>query len=122
MEKILRIALVYFVGVLIGSTTAQAQQANISQACAEVQMSCTYNARYDLIDLTFKATGKVMFDKASNPYTKDMKNEVPSELPRYYIGTLEQNARLARNILANKHLFVDGKLSLTVAKRWRFVK
>ncbi len=101
-----------------------ANAADINQACAEVRMNCSYNSRYALIDLTYQATGKVMFDKASNPYTKDMKDDsfLDQKPPRFYIGTLSQNEKLARNILANKQLFVDGKLSLTAAKHWQFVK
>lgn len=118
----MKLAIIAMFGLSLLSVTAEA--ADINQVCAEVHMSCTYNARYDIIDTTFKATGKVMFDKASNPYTKDMKDDsfFDQKPPRFYIGTLEQNTKLARNILANKQLFVDGKLTATAAKRWRFVQ
>jgi hypothetical protein len=106
------------------SLLSTAQAADINQACVEVRMSCTYDARYNLIDLTFKATGKVMFDKASNRYTRDMKDDsfFDQKPPRFYIGTREQNAKLARNILENKQLFINGRLSLMAAKQWRFVQ
>jgi|GEM_PF-5930785 len=68
---------------------------------------------------------QVMFDKQSNPYTRDVPDSDPEmnrKPPAFYIGTTEQNAKLARNILANKRLFKGGKLSPTVAKRWKLVK
>ena len=102
-----------------------AQTNEIQTSCAAVQMNCGYNSRYDLIDTIYRATHKALFDKASNPYTRTMKDsdsvEFKMEPPRFYIGTLEQNQKLARNILANQNLFVNGKISITNAKKWRFV-
>ena len=98
---------------------------SIKEACAEVKMDCSYNSRYDVIDTIYKSSGQIMFDKFSNPYTKDDKDDNWKEftkVPRFYIGTADQNARLARNILANKTLFVDGKLNLAAAKKWKIVK
>ncbi len=102
-----------------------AQAATIQEACVEVQMNCGYNSRYDLIDTIYKATGKALFDRTSNPYTRDMKDEEVRDMntgfPRFYIGSGKQNQRLARNILANKQLFVNGRLSVANAKKWKFI-
>lgn len=97
----------------------------LQEACAEVKMDCSYNNRYDVIDTVFQASGQIMFDKSSNPYTRDMNEENFKEFtskPRFYIGTAEQNAKFTRNIIANKALFVDGKLTLAAAKKWKMVK
>ena len=96
----------------------------LKESCAEVQMSCSYNDRYALIDMIYQATGKALFDKASNPYTRDEKDTSALDNmkpPRFYIGTATQNQKLARNILANKSLFAHGKVSLKDAKKWHFV-
>lgn len=108
--------------ILLLSISANAQTNSIQDACKTVGMDCGYNSRHNLIDTVYKASGQVLFDKQSNPYTKDLKDNILTELPRYYIGTAEQNAKLARNILANRGLFQNGKLSPTTAKKWKTVK
>ena len=122
-----------FVFVLL-ATNANARPAFLAEstaagsaldaACKAVNMDCSYISRYGLIDLVYDATGKVMFDKASNPYTRNRAEdaEIAKTLTHYYIGTTEQNAKLARNIMANKHLFVNGKLTKAAAKKWKFVE
>ena len=100
-----------------------AQTADIKESCAAIHMNCSYNSRYNVIDTIYRATGKALFDKASNPFTRDAKDgpELDTKPPRFYIGSLTQNQKLARNIAANKQLFVSGKLSPAAAKKWRFV-
>ena len=115
---LLVIAFVFWWALRVNAQTTN----NIQDACKAVAMDCSYNSRYDLIDKIYEASGQVMFDKQSNPYTKDRTDDLPTNLPRYYIGTAEQNAKLARNILANKELFRDGKLTTTAAKKWKMVK
>lgn len=82
---------------------AQATSVNVYQACKLVHTACSYEERYNIIDWIYLKTGQVMFDKA-------------------YIGTAEQNAKLARNIVANRHLFNGGWLPIEAIARWRMVK
>lgn len=116
MAKTLTIALAIFFSTL--SSHAQ----SIQDACRAVAMDCSYRSRNELLDEIFSATQKVLFDKRSNPYTRDIKDTHLVHPTRFYIGSEEQNAKLARNIMANKKLFVDGKITFQAAKRWKFVE
>ena len=110
---------------LVFATLPAFGQATIKEACAQVKMDCSYNSRYDIIDTIYQSSGQIMFDNFSNPYTKDDKDDNWKKFtskPRFYVGTADQNAKLARNILANKALFVNGKLTTTAAKKWKIVK
>lgn len=113
-----------FVFAALFATSLSAQTNSIQEACMVVGMDCGYNSRYDVIDTIYKASGQVMFDQKSNPYTREMSSADVSyklAVPRFYIGTSEQNAKLARNIVANKGLFKNGKLTNTAAKKWKLV-
>ncbi len=119
MKRFATFVLIVLLVIVARATEVQARPAfiaNIDNVCVVVQMDCSYTSRYDLIDLVYDATGKVMFNKESNPYTRGAKEDAEVirmlKRPRYYIGTAEQNAKLARNIMANEHLFVKGKLTV----------
>lgn len=119
MKKFSSMALI--VGLV--SVVNIAYASGLDTVCRTVRTSCDYNARYDLIDLVFRTTGQVLFDKESNPYTRNMVDDdgLGSDPPRFYIGTTEQNAKLARNISANKALFRNGILTDENAKKWEMV-
>ncbi len=99
----------------------QEEKANIDEACKAVRMDCSFSSRNDLIDTVYHATGIVMFDWLSSPYATTWHTPLPHEPPpRYYVMSAPQNEKLARNILANKHLFErNGTLTFNKAKRWR---
>ena len=118
-----RIMLLVGLIVTLGFSVNTASAQNVFTACKAVKMKCDYNSRYELIDTVYTASGQMLFDKQSNSYTRAMKDEgVKSEPPRFYIGEPDQNAKLSRNILANRNLFKDGKLTTDAAKRWNMVK
>ncbi len=104
---------------------------NIFDFCKAVGVPADYNKRYEAIILPLCDAGKMMFDKKSNPYVSERKPFLAVDTMKIdgrsidcylYIGTGPQNETLKRNILANRHLLVKGKLSLQNAKKWKVVK
>ncbi len=70
-----------------------------------------YNNRYHNIIIPLCEEGVVIFEEKGNTNSSCYK----------YIGTIAQNAKLARNIIKNRHLFKDGKLLPNAAAQWQIV-
>jgi hypothetical protein len=133
---------IFFLGVLLTVSTISAQvskndsltenivtndslqKMSLKQVCAVLGVNYDYNNRYERIILPLCKVGIVLFDKNSNPYTKDLPVAVGVENSNwyYYIGTSKQNESLKRNLIANRNLIINGTLSLSNARRWQVVK
>ncbi len=99
-------------------------QMSIFELCEALDLPAEYNARYQEIILPLCSQGVIIFDGSLNPYvTEDNYMDIQEyELSCYkYVGTAEQNAKLVRNIVKNRHLFKDGKLTDTADKKWVIV-
>ncbi len=101
-------------------------QMSIFELCEALEIPAEYNARYQAIILPLCEEKVILFDGSLNPYVIDDAADLDLidklELSCYfYIGTAEQNAKLVRNIVKNRHLFKDGKLTDTAAKKWVIV-
>ncbi len=98
---------------------------NIFELCDALNISKDYQDRYNYIILPLLEGGVILFDGSLNPYVdKDDDSHLFTtlDLPRYfYIGQARQNAKLARNIIKNRHLFKDGKLLPNAAAQWQIV-
>lgn len=109
--------------LMLFAVVAPASAQTLAAACRSAGMNCEYNARYELIDQLYHYGRLEMFSCSSNSYTRNMCDSLPeTNPPRWYIGSADQNARLARNIMANRHLFRNGLLRDADVRLWRLVE
>ena len=76
----------------------------------------SYGERYSVVILPLYEQGIILFDCSLNPH------EDGGVSPNCYIGTVEQNQKLVRNLIANRHLIKDGKLVPTAGERWKVIE
>lgn len=89
---------------------------NISDVCKSFGVPGDYNSRYVFIIIPLCERGVVIFDKDPSYYTDN--NREYNRKCYFYIGTREQNKKLVRNIVKNKHLIKKGRLVPDAAKKW----
>ncbi len=108
------------------ATNEEILKMNIFDACKALGLSPEYSDRYDLIILPLCRSGVILFPSAEV-------NELKEELQQNgrdatyleclgYGGSGAENAKLIRNLVANRHLIVNGKLVSGAAKKWKVVK
>lgn len=108
------------------ATNEEILKMNIFDACKALGLSPEYSDRYDLIILPLCRSGVILFPSAEV-------NELKEDLQRNgrdvtyleclgYGGSGAENAKLIRNLVANRHLIVNGKLVSGAAKKWKVVK
>lgn len=87
---------------------------SIVEVLDTLEIPSSYQQRYELLK-SLCQEGVIIFDGSLNPYVDELPNEYSCY---YYIGTAKQNAKLVRNIVANRHLFVEGRLVEDAGKHW----
>ncbi len=97
------------------------EKMNIFQVCKAIGISGVYADRYYEVIVPLCEAGIMLFDAKSNQYADadEVKNNVHSCY--WYVGSGPQNEKLARNLLANRELFQNGKLIPGAAKKWKIV-
>ena len=98
---------------------------DIFQVCKALGIPSEYNKRYEAIILPLCDVGVHLFDAKTNPNC-----EGSESLDMYgrlgicycYVGNSFQNKILIRNLIANRDLLTDGKLTIQNAKHWKVVK
>lgn len=98
-------------------------QMNIFELCEALDLPAEYNARYQEIILPLCEQGIIIFDGSLNPYvTEDNYLDIQEYgLSCYkYVGTAEQNAKLIRNLVHNRHLIKNGRLAEDL-RTWEIV-
>jgi hypothetical protein len=93
-------------------------QMSIVEVLDSLQIPSAYKQRHEIL-LSLCHEGVIIFDGTLNPYGDDLPSEYECY---YYIGTAKQNAKFVRNIVANKHLFVEGRLRKDAGKNWVIVE
>jgi len=89
-------------------------QMSIVEVLDSLQIPSAYKQRHEIL-LSLCHEGVIIFDGTLNPNGDD--------LPcYYYIGTAKQNAKFVRNIVANRHLFIDGRLRKDAREYWVIVE
>lgn len=78
-----------------------------AEVCRYVGMPCDYGFRVDFVNMLFRH-GTSLFEESRPDYNG-------------YTGASGENARLARNIMFNRRLFVNGVLPAENVKKWRVV-
>ncbi|MFZ4632518.1 MAG: hypothetical protein ACOYL8_04975 [Patescibacteria group bacterium] len=98
------------------------QKLSLEKVCNVLGINYDYNLRYHKIILPLCENGIILFDKYSNPYTADLKDD-PYEKPWYfYAGTFKQNEKLKRNLIANRALIEKGTIPQKNMRQWKTVK
>ncbi len=114
-------------GDTIYSVRVLKRPGELSKLCKELGISPDYGSRMNTIIIPLCTQGVVLFDKTTDPYF--LEEDIP-ELKTYYgtdwdcyfyRGTDEQNAKLVRNIDANRNLFQNGKLTPGAYLHWKIV-
>lgn len=86
----------------------------LEAACDSVGIPYDFHERFVVVLLPLCEEGVYIF-------TPPAKQDLPCYCCAYQ-GTEQQNAILAKNLLANKQLFKDGKLIPGAAKKWKIIK
>lgn len=100
----------------------------LSQLCKKLGIPASYESRMTNIVLPLCMQGVVLFGKETDPYflegdIVDLKKEHGAYWDCFfYRGTDQQNAKLIRNLNANRDLFRDGKLVPGAYLHWKIVE
>lgn len=94
---------------------------DIFEFCKTLGIPSEYNKRCSEIILPLCEAGKIIIPANTNPYYGQVSSVDEGDC-YWYIGTGYQNGILKRNILANKNLITNGKLTPENAKKWKIVK
>lgn len=111
----------------VGDRDTMRGPSNVCAAMTDVGLSCWYHTRYLLSDY-LAYNGANLFPcgpRSGNPWfatEEDCDNLRAWERDAndsYFVGSAEQNVRLARSIRQNAALFEDGNLTPEAAARWQ---
>jgi hypothetical protein len=115
-------------GDTIYSVRVLKRPGELSKLCKELGIPPDYDSRMKNIVLPLCMQGVVLFGKETDPYfleedIVDLKKIHGADWDCFfYIGTDEQNAKLVRNLEANRNLFKDGKLIPGAYLHWKVVE
>jgi len=98
------------------------QKMSLKQVCSCLGVTYEYNKRYETIILPLCKNGIILFDKYSNPYTKDLADSNFDSPFYFYIGTVQQNEKLKRNLIANRALIERGTIPQRNMCKWKTIK
>ncbi len=98
------------------------QKMSLKQVCNYLGITYEYNKRYETIILPLCKNGIILFDKYSNPYTKNLADSNFDSPFYFYIGTAQQNEKLKRNLIANRALIEKGTIPQKNMRKWKTVK
>lgn len=90
-----------------GKSEAALMRMSLPEVCRYMGIPCDYDFRMDFVLMLFRH-GITLFEGASSTSSG-------------YGGSSGENARLARNIMFNRRLFVNGVLPAENVKKWRVV-
>ena len=111
----------------IYAVTVEKHPGELAKLCKELGISASYESRMAKIVLPLCNQGVVLFGRETDPYF--LETDIPELKANYgsywdcyfYRGTQEQNAKLIRNINANRDLFQDGALVPGAYMHWKVV-
>ncbi|MDQ5954777.1 MAG: hypothetical protein QG583_705 [Patescibacteria group bacterium] len=115
-------------GDTIYSVRVKKHPAELSRLCKELGIHADYESRMTNIVLPLCMQGVVLFDKTTDPYFLeediiDLKKHHGADWDCFfYRGTDQQNAKLIRNLNANRNLFQDGKLIPGAYLHWKLIE
>lgn len=114
-------------GDTIYSVRVKKHPGELAKLCKELGIPPDYDSRMNNIVLPLCMQGITLFGKETDPYFLEedivdlKKNYGPYWDCYFYRGTDEQNAKLVRNINANRDLFQDGALIPGAYLHWKIV-
>lgn len=103
-------------------TNDSLQKMSLKQVCKYLGVTYEYNKRYETIILSLCKNGIILFDKTSNPYAKNLADSNFDSPFYFYIGAVQQNEKLKRNLIANRALIEKGTIPQKNMRKWKTVK
>ena len=108
--------------MILNAVSVHAQTYRIdSSCCKETQVVFTEDATSTLVQVCRECNVPVSIDLRRKAILVPLKRSgIPFPWHGTYKGTLKQNEKLKLAMLSNKHLIIDGKLSIENAKLWNW--